>query len=375
MKFTCLQENLSKALSTVSKAVTGKASLPVLSHVLLASDKGRLKLSTTNLETSITTWVGASIDEDGSVCVPARVLYEFVGNLPPVNIFGETQGNALNLVCDKASSKFNGLDASEFPALPEAMAETHLFIDPKNFSDAVMETAFAAATDESRPVLTGVLLYVEKGKLFMVGVDGFRLAERSMLLSEKSIKKDFTAVIPAKTLLEVARLVSSFKEPVEISLNKDGNLLIFKVGDTLISSHLLEGEFPEYKKLIPGSEITSVRVKVQTKDFINALKLANVFAKDAISVVRIKVSSKEGVIYVLSSNNEVGENKSSVAAEITGEDVESAFNSKFILDALNNVKSEEFVFECPLASSAGSPSVMKPSERGDHVYLIMPMQY
>ncbi len=375
MKFTCLTENLFKGLSTVNKAVATRASLPVLSNVLISDDSGRLKLSATNLETAITTWVGASIDEGGSVCIPARVLHEFVSNLPPSSVTGESDGVALKLVSDKVSGRFNGMDATEFPSLPEASKEIHLSIDPKSFSDAIMESAFAAASDESRPVLTGLLMRLEKNILYLVGVDGFRLAERLINLTDHKGKKGFSAVIPAKTILEVARLISTSKEPLNVSLNEDENLVVFQVGDVLISSRVLDGEFPEYKKLIPASKDAFVRVRVSTNELVNALRLANVFAKDAVSVIKLRISNSDGVVYISSSNSEVGENSSKVEAEVTGSDIEAAFNSKYFLDVLSNVKSDEFIFECPEKIGSGVPGVLRPSNRSDHTYLIMPMQY
>ncbi|OGC50946.1 DNA polymerase III subunit beta [candidate division WWE3 bacterium RIFCSPHIGHO2_01_FULL_40_23] len=375
MKFTCLQENLVKGLSTVGKAVSLKGSLPVLSNVLISSDNGRLKLSATNLETAITTWIGASIDREGAVTIPARILSEFVSNLPPSSIVGEVEGNILKLSCEKALSKFNGLDASEFPDLPVFTEDSHLNIDSKLFGEAVLEAAFAAAVDESRPVLTGVLVNASKDGLYMVSVDGFRLAEKIVSLNGKNLKKPFLAVIPAKTLLEVARLVGSLKDPLEISLSEEGNLVIFKVGDVLITSRTIDGDFPEYKKLIPEKDKGTTVVKLPAKDFVNALRLSNVFAKEASSVVRIKVDSSENAVFVLSSNSEVGENNSKVSAEVSGKDMEVAFNSKFIMDVFNNVKSDEFVFSLPEKIGPGVPGVFKPSERDDHTYLVMPMQF
>ncbi|MEK7595261.1 MAG: DNA polymerase III subunit beta [Patescibacteria group bacterium] len=377
MKFTCLQENLSRALTTVSKAVSNKGPMPVLSNVLLSTEGGRLKLSATNLETSITTWIGASVEEEGSVTIPARLLSEFISNLPPQTVSGESDDFSLKIMCDKASSKFNGLDASEFPSLPDTPDEVHLTMDPKIFSEVVSEVAFAAAMDEGRPVLTGILVYSEGGKLFMVGVDGFRLAERVVELAEnETVKENFSAIIPAKIILEVARLVSSLKEPLEISLNKDGNLAVFKSSDLLISSRLLDGAFPEYKKLIPDPALTNIRVEMLTKDFTNGLRLANVFAKEnATSVVKFKVSGEDGVLYISSSSTEAGENRSSVDAKIDGGDIEVAFNSKYILDALSNIKADGFVFSCSDKIGPGMPGVLKPVGRDNHTYLIMPLQY
>lgn len=374
MKFTCLQENLSKALSIVGKAVSAKSTLPVLSNVLLATDKGRLKLSATNLEVAISVWIGCEVEEEGSVTVPARLFSEFVSNLPPSNVVGESDGLILKLQCNKTTSRFNGLSASEFPTLPDAVEDVYIKVDPKVFSEAVLETSFASATDESRPVLTGVLVKVHKNKLHFVGVDGFRLAERVIELGDKKASKELSIVIPAKIIAEVARLVSGAKEPVEISLSSESNLVVFKADDILVSSRTLDGEFPDYEKLIPEEGSAALTVSFLSKDMANALKLANVFAKDSVSVVKLRVSSEDGVVYVTSSNSELGENSNSVEAEIDGSDLEVAFNSRYILDVLGNVKADKFVFESSEKIGPGVPGVLKPAGRDDYIYLAMPIQ-
>ncbi len=375
MKFTCLQENLVRGLSIVSKAVATRGSLPVLSNVLISAVDGRVKLSSTNLETSITTWIGASVEEEGEITVPSKVFHEYVSNIPPSTITIEGSGTNLKISSDKVSSKFVGIDASEFPNIAADADEVHLTIDPKVFGDAVLETAFASAADETRPVLTGVLLIGNDEGLYLVGVDGFRLAERSVASESGKIKKEFSAIIPAKILLEVARLTASLKEPLEVSVNKDNTLVVFKSGDVVISSRVIDGDFPAYKGLIPHVDTRSVKVKMASKDLASALKLANVFAKDSVTVVRFKISSDDSAVYILSSNSEVGENSAKIDAEVSGGDLEIAFNSKYILDVLSNVKSDEFIFECSDKIGPGVPGVLRPSTRDNHLYLIMPMQY
>ncbi len=375
MKFTCLQENLVRGLSTVSKAVATRGSLPVLSNVLISAVDGRVKLSATKLETSITTWIGASVEEEGEVTVPSKVFHEFVSNIPPSTISIQGEGAILKVTSDKVSSKFVGIDASEFPNISTEANEVHLTIDPKVFSDAVMETAFASAADETRPILTGVLITGNESDLYLVGVDGFRLAERVVSTDSGKITKEFSAVVPAKILLEVARLTSSMKEPLEVSVNKDGTLAVFKSGDIVVSSRVLDGDFPAYKSLIPAAETRTVKVKMLSKDLASALKLANVFAKDMVTVVKFKIVPDDAAVYILSSNSEVGENSAKIDADVTGENLEIAFNSKYILDALSNVKSDEVVFECSEKIGPGVPGILRPSTRDNHIYLIMPMQY
>lgn len=373
MKFTCLSENLAKGLSIVNKAISSKATLPVLSNVLLSTESGRLKLSVTNQDTSITTFIGASIDEEGAITVPARLLHEFISNLETGNVVGEVKGTALHLSSEKASSKFLGIDAQDFPDLPKLPKKFNLTIDPKVFSEAVLETSFSAAIDESRPILTGVYLCASESVLSVAAVDGFRLSERTLKLKEK-IKDEFTCVVPAKILAETARLLTSSKEPLEISVSEETPLAIFKSGDIVLTTTLIEGDFPDYKKLIPSEEKLITSATFLSKDFEKALRLANVFAKEATNIVKLKVDSDKEVLYVSSSSVELGENKSAVTAEVEGKNVEISFNSKFIMEVLANVKREKFTFNFPEKVGTASPALIKAPDDSSFTALIMPLQ-
>lgn len=373
MKFTCLSENLAKGLSIVNKAISSKATLPVLSNVLLSTESGRLKLSVTNQDTSITTFIGASIDEEGAITVPARLLHEFISNLETGNVVGEVKGTALYLSSEKASSKFLGIDAQDFPDLPKLPKKFNLTIDSKVFSEAVLETSFSAAIDEARPILTGVYLCASESILSVAAVDGFRLSERTLKLKEK-IKDEFICVVPSKILAETARLFTSSKELLEISVSEETPLAIFKSGDIVLTTTLIEGDFPDYKKLIPSEEKLITSATFLSKDFEKALRLANVFAKEATNIVKLKVDSDKEVLYVSSSSVELGENKSAVTAEVEGKNVEISFNSKFIMEVLANVKREKFTFNFPEKVGTASPALIKAPDDSSFTALIMPLQ-
>lgn len=370
MKFTCLQENLSKGLSTVAKAVPVKSSLPILSNVLLEAKDGRLKISATNLETAITTSVGASVDEEGAVTVPAKLLQEFVSHLSPDTVSGELKGSTLHLSTEHSKAKFNGMKAEDYPDLPEvADSAPVLELDPKAFSAAVSVVAFSSAVDETRPILGGSLLDYRDGVLTVVSADGFRLSEKILNLESKSELDEFSVVVPAKTLIEVARIFSSSEEPIRLVLNNDENLALFEASGILIATRILDGEYPDYKKIIP--EGSSVRAEFTSDDLNEAVRLANVFAKEVDSVIKM-VFDPKGMIRLSSISKETGENESEIAAVVESEEVmEVSFNSQYLLDLLSNVKAEKFVFESEGSLSAG---VIRPLEEEGYTHLIMPIR-
>jgi len=373
MKFSCLSENLAKGLSIVSKAVSTKGSLPVLAHVLLKTEDGKVKLAATDLETGVVTWVGAKIEEEGAVTVPARLLSELVANLPPGKIEISTKKQSLTLRAPQAKSRLNGLSAEEFPPLPDVPeahsveGKTTFSLDPKIFPGAVSQVAFASASDESRPILTGVLIKGSGKDISLVGVDGFRLAERKLCLPE-DLAKDLSIVIPSRTLAEVARLAAHQEEPVRVVLLPKENQILFELEGSRITSRLLEGQFPDYKKIIPPSFNT--QAKLLTDEFLKAVRLASIFARDSASIVRLKLESSQPLT-LFANTAEVGENRTKVEAEIEGEPLEIAFNSKYLTDVLSNLQSEEVIFE---ASGPLNPGVLKPSPSTNYLHLIMPVR-
>jgi len=367
MKFSCLSENLVWGLSVISKAVSAKGSLPVLSHVLLQTEGGKVKLAATDLETGIVTWVGAKVEEEGAVSVPARLLMDLVANLPPGKIEVRSEDQSLILTAPGADSRLYGLAAEEFPPLPKMEGEQKLSLDPKEFSAAVSQVSFAAATDESRPILTGILLKGSGKRISLVGVDGFRLAEKRLSLAEE-LAEEISLVVPARTLVEVARLSSRQEAPIQVALLPRESQILFGLDGVRITSRLLEGQFPDYEKIIPSSFTT--RAQLPTGDFLQAVRLASIFARDSASVVRLQLDAEKPL--VLSANTaEVGEGKTEVEAKVEGEPLQIAFNSKYLTDVLSRLQSEEVVFE---ATGALNPGVIKPVGSSDYLHIIMPVR-
>src|SRR3989344_552677 len=367
MKFTCLQENLSKGLSIVTKAVPTKSTFPILSNVLIAAEDGQIKLASTNLETTIITYVGASVDEEGSTTVPAKLIREFISNLSPSTIRAELKDEILHLSSEKTKSKLNGTSPVDYPNLPTFSKDLkYMELDPKTFGAAVANVAFAAATDQARPVFTGVFLNFEKGVLTVASSDGFRLSEK--VLRMDSDLPDFSTIIPAKTLMEIARIFLTSDEPVKFAMNPNDNLALFEAGDTLVASQVLSGEYPNYKRIIPEDNI--ITAEFTSQELMEAVKLTNVFSKELNSAVKVKFNP-EGFIHVVSLAQETGEHESTMAADIEGDELEIAFNSKYLLDLLSNVKSEKIIFK---AKGATAPCLFQPMEHEDFLHVIAPMQ-
>lgn len=369
MKFTCLKDNLAQSLSIVSKAVPLRHSLPILTNVLIVAKDGRLLLAGTNLDTVITTYVGASIDEEGSITVPAKLLSEFISHLSSESVVFTLKNDILHLKAGKNKSKFNGASASDFPDLPQITEKlSHLELPPREFCNAISQVGFAVAVDDTRPVFSGILLNYSSGKLVIVGSDGFRLSEK--ILDVKSKMDDFSVVLPAKTLLEVARIFGSCEENIKVYLNDNENLCLFECEDTLVVSRIIDGSYPDYKRIIPVD--TKVTTSFLANELLEAVKLTNVFAKDANNTLKMSVDPS-GRIKVSSSSQETGGNNSEIPAEIIGtldSPFEIVFNSRYLLEFLTNNKFEKLVFH---ASESITPCLIKPDEDGTFLHVMAPM--
>jgi len=371
MKIQVLQENLIKALNIAGRSISSKAQLPVLANFLLATEKNRLKVAATNLEMGVIIWLGAKIEKDGSITLPSRIFQELVSSLPAEKIDLEVKENTANLNCGSFKASFNGISANEFPLLPES--EKKIFSFPSEiFSQVINQVAFASATDEGRPILTGVLLKIDGKTLSYVATDGYRLSVKKIETKEITKEENLKSlVIPAKTLMEVSRIIADQSKQesvlVEMGLTKDGNQVIFLFPEIELSTRLLEGEFPDYEKIIPKD--FSTKVTLDKGELIRAVKIASIFARDSANIVKFKF--QEGKLTISANSPQVGENQSEVEAKIEGEGGEIAFNFRFLLDFLNSVVSEEIIFEM---SGSLNPGVFRIKDDPDFLHIIMPVR-
>ena len=331
MKLTCLQENLNRGLGIVGRAVATRTTLPITNNVLLATDDGRLKLVATNLEMAISCWIGAKIEEEGSITVPARLLTEFVSSLPSdtiaVNLSPQTK--TLGLKCARFEARISGIDAKEFPPIPSVDEGTNTEVEVEALRQAINQVVFAAATEESRPVLTGVCTQFEGNTLTLAAADGFRLAVFKMPIKNK-VSEKIEVIIPARTLAELNRLIGDDEETVNITLNPNKSQVLFRLKSTELVSQLVQGTFPNYSQLIPKSYNT--RVMVNVAEFLRATKTASIFARDGSGIVRLVVTpgseSNPGKLAVSARSEEIGDDVGEIDATVEGADAKIAFNGK-----------------------------------------------
>ena len=374
MRVSCLQENLAKGLSIVGRAVASRSTLPVLSNVMLATDNGRLKLSATNLELGINCWVGAKVEEEGATTVPARLLTDFVNSLPPERIDLElaVRTQTLNARCARFEANIKGIDAQEFPIIPTAEdGEKAIRLEPEDLRQMIDQVAFAAATDESRPLLTGVLAHFEGNRLTLAAADGFRLSVRSAPLG-REVDQPVEIIIPARALGELARISADQEEWVEVIITPARNQILFHLSDVDVVSQLIEGKFPDYNQIIPSGFAT--RTVLDASGFLKAARVSHLFARDAANIVRLEISPGDelmpGHLTLAATSTELGDNVGQVDATIEGDPVEIAFNAKYLIDILSVVGSAQVALE---TTSAASPGVLRPVGDEDFIHVIMPM--
>ena len=375
MKLSCLQENLSKGLAVVSRAVATRSTLPVTQNVLISTDQSRLKLSATNLEIAITTWIGASIEDEGAITLPARILTEFVNTLEGDKIdFSLPEGNGiLSISSGRSKATINGIDAEEFPPIPTVLDGIRAVVNAGVLKKAISRVAFAAATEESRPVLTGVELKIEGNDFSLAAADGFRLAVQKDKLTEP-IDGNIEVIIPARTMNELNRLVSDDSEEIEVVMTPTRGQILFRSGDIEIVSQLLQGNFPNYQQLLP--EEHSTRSIFDTNALQRAVRSASIFARDGSNIVRMQLvppteDDDNGKALISARSEEVGDNEDVVDAEsLEGEESKIAFNSRYLMDVLAVLDKGNVVLE---TTTASSPGVFKPVEDDGYTHVLMPM--
>lgn len=364
MNCLVLQENLHQALSAILRTVTTKSDLPVLSNILLETKEGKLFLSATNLEMGIQTSIGGKTEENGSITAPAKLLGEFVATLPADKIHLYLKDGNLVVKGPNSQAQFATISASEFPPFPTVGQKTYT-LSGESIKQIASHVAFAASSDEGRPVLTGLLIKQVDKDLQIAATDGFRLSVQK-LSGETTSFPD--VIIPARVIQEVAKILNDKKaENVSIQPSVNENQLIFSIADTQIFSRLLEGEFPNYQRIIPASSITTATVDKAV--FLQAVKAAAIFARESANIVRFTI--KKNLLIISANTPQIGDEKSEIEAETLGEDNEIAFNYRFLIDFLNSTTEERVVFEM---TNPLSPGVFHPIKDISYNHIIMPVR-
>ena len=364
-----MQENLARGLQVVSRAVSSRSTLPVLANVLLRTEDAGLKLTATNLEIGMTYWVPGRIETDGALTVPARLITDVVNSLPPgERVDLELDGSAaLHLRCGRQRAHLRGIDADEFPVIPSAGERPTTRIGQGVLKQALAEVVFAAATDEARPILTGVMTRFEGDRLTLAAADNYRIAVKTIATLDPV--EETSVVVPARSYHELERILADSDDPVDVVLAPAKNQILFHLEGVDLVSRLIDGQFPNYQQVLPASYTT--RAIVDREELLKAVRLSALIASSSANVVRLRVDSEAEGAITIAAAADVGDTEGQVSAQTEGEGLTVAFNARYLQEALANVAAAQLALEFtgPL-----SPGVLRPVGDDGYVHVIMPVR-
>jgi DNA polymerase-3 subunit beta len=356
----------------VSRVVSNKPGLPILNNVFFQTEKGKLIMKTTDLELSIATWIGADISNEGKVTIPAKQLSEFVNSIPEEVVDVEVEKQNFNISTSNNTASFNTMPSDDFPNIPSIAKKEDPFIEI-NRADLVMainRVAFAAATDDIKPVLTGVKVEIEDGGISFIATDGLRLSKQTIKTAKGSKEKSF--LVPVRAMTELSYIISETADEdslISIYLIEDKNQVLFRVGDIDLVSRLIDGEFPEYKQIIPTGFKT--KCEIDREGFLNSLKIVNIIARSVLgNKMILDINSKDNKIYLSATQADLGKNESTFECKVDGDDLKIAFSAKLLTDVLTHLDSGIVTFEC---SESVRPGVFKIEGDESFIHLVMPM--
>jgi len=362
MKLQVTQENLNRALGSVARVANSRGTLPILANVLIKTSNNRLSLSATNLDIAITHYIGAKVKDEGSITVPARLMQDFVGSLPEGVIELDLQETKLHVTTDQYQSVVNGIVADDFPVMPAITNGKTWTMKSGAFKKALQQVVFAASNDETRPVLTGVLLQTLEGKLYMAATDSYRLAEKQLGAN----KQDINLLIPASAMHDLLRVLSD--DDLDIRVKHDEQQVLFQVGDIELVTRLVDGKYPDYRKLIPEAFATQATLK--KADLVNVTKVSSLFARESAGSVTIEVDESAGQLSIRSVASQLGENTATAPAKITGSGTITV-NSRYLLDALGVLSGDEVSFGF---NGKLEPTLLSDPSAPDYQHIIMPLK-
>lgn len=373
MQISVIQENLARGINSVIKAIESRPPLPALANILLEAEDSRLRIAASNLQLSITVWIGAMVVQPGTITLPAKTLADLVGRLPKerVDLTLNEQTNTISLTCGSTKSSIKGIAATEYPPIKQS-DEAGLVVLSKDLKSMIVQTAFAAAKEDNRPILTGVYVSVEKDVLTLAAADGYRLAVRTTRLDE-SLGTKVEMTIPARTMLEVARLIDDDNQPISISLPNKNNIVTFRLPNTDVSSQILEGRFPDFAAIIPKRHTT--QATVDTQDWLKKAQTAEIFARDDSHSGRLILKpatapGAPGQLIIAGRSAERGSVDSSLDVHIDGESLDANFDIRFMVEGLNVIETDQVVFQ---GTNQEAPGVFRQQGREDFTYVLMPM--
>lgn len=381
MKISCTQENLNRGLLVSSHIASKNISLPILNNILFRAEGGVITLLATNLEIGIHCTVRGKIEEEGAITLPAKLFADYVGSLPNEKIDIDLQDQTLDIKCKNFETKIRGAATAEFPLIPEVSKEGGWSLDVAKFREAVNQVVFATSNTEIRPEISGILMRFDGqgGKVVVAATDSYRLAEKTLSLVGRENENTRDVIVPARTMQEVLRILSVFREsedpeaPNLVKIYLAENQIMFSLNGVDLVSRVIDGQYPDYKQIIPGSWQT--RAVFNRNDLIRVVKTASLFAKPGIFDVTFGFKpgkEKVGELVLSSANSQFGENTVKLEAEVEGKENEITLNYRYLLDGLGAMESEEVALEL---TSGESPCLLRPKADGaDYLYIVMPIK-
>lgn len=372
MKISCTQENLNQGLNIVSHIASKNTNLPILSNILIKARDKTLTLSATNLEIGVTTQIRGKIEKEGEFIIDGKLFSDYISLLPKERIDLELEDGNLKIKCQKQKTKIKSQISSDFPIIPKIEKKNQYIIKAKNFKEAINEVVFAVSNSETRPEISGVFVNFNHQEIILAATDSYRLSERKIKLIEEN-KRNQKIIIPVKTLQEISRILSVFKE--DLSLENIDNLeiyltenqIMFSYNGVNLISRLIEGQYPDYTQIIPIDNKT--KIKINNQELIKSVKTASLFTKSGIYDVKLEFKDQE--VILTSSSTQTGENTSTLEAEINGESNNIILNYRYLLDGLQNINTEKVIIEI---NDYNNPCLIRPDKQNDYIYIIMPIR-
>jgi DNA polymerase III subunit beta len=371
MNVSVMQENLARGLGIVSRAVSSRATLPVLANVLLKTENSGLKLTATNLEIGINCWVPGKVEAEGEITVPAKLLTDLVSSLPnqKIDLVLSAKDRTLKVSSGGSRSSIKGIDADEFPVVAAIGDTPATTVDARALRDALSEVVFAAATDESRPILTGVLTKLNGDSMTLAAADNYRIAVRTCVLG-KPVTPELLIVVPARSYAELMRILPDAEQQIEVTVTPNKSQVLFHVEGIDLVSRLIEGQFPNYEPVIPTGH--GSRAVIDRESFLAGARRASIFARDSANIVKVELGGDAGEgVAITAHAADIGDNADNLEANVEGSPTTIAFNARYLIDVLANLGADEAVLELsgPLA-----PGVIRGVGRDDYVHVIMPVR-
>ncbi len=366
MQVQVLQEELNKAITLCSRFASSRVQLPVLANILLEADNNKLRVCSTNLEVSVSINLGAKVLEKGSITIPSKVITEIISNLKSGTVDLTSEKEILTIKSNDFESNITGMNAADFPITPQDLGAESIKFPFEGFKNSLSRVLFSVSNDETRPVLTGILMILKDGEVVLVSTDGFRLSQKKIKIKGNTVEKKI--IIPKNTLSELARISGGVD--FEFSVKKADNQIVLGISNVIMASRIIDGEFPDFEKIIPKE--TKFKVLVDKDELLRTIKLASVFAKDSANVVKLSINDK--TMEVTAESNQSGTQKGKVDIKVTGSlegKFEIAFNYRFLEEFLNAIDSDEVQIEF---SDPNSPVLFLDLKDTEYLHIIMPVR-